>query len=167
MSEPSPLVAHLPKSPGVYLLTHAVTGDTYVGSAKNIRGRFGTHLNDLRNKCHANPGLLAVVTAHGLRLECRPLELTAPEDRVAAERRWVEELKPTLNRHAVPHSARPLKPEEPRRGVRVRIDLDIHRSLLHLAIDLDETVEKLAGRLLADAVARARAELEAKKRPAK
>lgn len=41
----------------------------------------------------------------------------------------------------------------------VRVLPDTHKALLHLAIDLDEGVERLAGRLLAEAIDRTRADL--------
>lgn len=122
----------LPREPGVYLLTHDTTRDTYVGSAKDIWRRCGIHVSGLRGRCHANADL-------------------------------IEKLKPTLNRIAPPGSEHPLKFGPSLKLCHALVTPDTHKALLHLAIDLDETVEKLAGKLIAQAVERTRAELNAAK----
>lgn len=49
----------------------------------------------------------------------------------------------------------------------VRITKDAHKDLVHLSVDLEEGVERLAGQLLTEAVRRARADFAAGKLPPK
>jgi len=49
----------------------------------------------------------------------------------------------------------------------VRVAPETHKALLHLAIDLDEGVERLAGQLLAESIERARSEVTSGKRKPK
>jgi hypothetical protein len=51
-----------------------------------------------------------------------------------------------------------------RKRIWVRVPPATHKALLHLAIDLDEAVERLAGDLLGEAIERARGEYDAGKR---
>lgn len=37
---------------GIYAITNTVTGKKYIGSAKNIKARWGKHLNELRRGAH-------------------------------------------------------------------------------------------------------------------
>jgi hypothetical protein len=54
-----------------------------------------------------------------------------------------------------------------RKRIWIRVLPDTHKALLHLAIDLDEGVERLAGELLAEAIERARADVVSGKRKPK
>lgn len=49
----------------------------------------------------------------------------------------------------------------------IRVKPETHKALLHLAIDLDEGVERLAGELLVEAIERAQAEVASGKRKPK
>jgi excinuclease UvrABC nuclease subunit len=88
---------HLPRSSGVYLMTHEVTGDTYVGGTSDLRLPFCGHLSDLRNGSHLNPRMRQLVRDHGLSFRCEVLELVDRKERDAVELRWIASIKPTLN----------------------------------------------------------------------
>lgn len=45
-------IAHLPDESGIYALVNQVTGERYVGQAKDIRRRVLSHLRDLRAGTH-------------------------------------------------------------------------------------------------------------------
>lgn len=161
-------VESLPNSPGVYLLTHRVTNDTYVGSSLDVRRRVRGHLCSLRAGCHENKGLLKLCLTSGFDLEAKLLEETTEEMRLIVEAKWVHSLRPSLNRRRMSANTAALPTSEPK-FIRFLVQgtEDVHKRLQHLAIDLDTSAEKLAGRLLAEAVERAEAELRAGKRKPK
>jgi hypothetical protein len=97
MNLPFNLEKGLPTSPGVYLLIHRQTGDTYIGSAQNIHERIRSHFHNMkRDKCTA--AMKALVRERGADFEVVILQLTTDTERVRAEARWIAERKPTLNR---------------------------------------------------------------------
>ena len=154
----------LPECAGVYLMMHRVTGDTYVGSSKNIRVRVLSHVSSLRPggaSCHRK--LVELVIARGLKFDVGILERCAPDIRLAAERKWIGRLRPTLNSQSiisvVPRQMGP-KPQPQLPRFWVTSTNGVHKELRHLAIDLDTSAEKLAGIIVTEAVARAKGDPE-------
>ncbi len=90
---------------GIYLITHKVTGDRYVGLSKNIEQRWKSHLRELEKGEHTSKAMQALANEHSLDSftfeileECEP----EPSRRITAtlgdaERKWMEQLKPELN----------------------------------------------------------------------
>ncbi len=90
---------------GIYLITHKVTGDRYVGMSKTIEQRWKSHLRALEKGKHTSKAMQALSNEYGLDSftfeileECEPepdrrIELTLGD----AERKWMEQLKPELN----------------------------------------------------------------------
>ncbi len=89
--------ADVPTTSGIYLLKHRKTKDTYIGSAKIMRLRFCGHLSELRRGTHPNRRMQGLANDHGVNFSCKVLEETGDDPRFAAERRWIEKLRPTLN----------------------------------------------------------------------
>lgn len=90
----------LPDAPGVYLLTNDVSGDSYVGSAMNVRSRIKDHLSAIKTrKCSRL--MLRAVERHGSAFTARLLEQCPCAERRNRERAWVAKLRPTLNRAPV------------------------------------------------------------------
>ena len=84
---------------GVYEITCLITGDTYVGSSKNIRSRIYKHKRNVG--WSKQKDLAKLIKAYGWNDETfswKVLEYTTPEQRFERERFYKAELKPTLNR---------------------------------------------------------------------
>lgn len=90
-------VDELPNTPGVYLLTHRVTRDTYVGKALELRGRVKAHICAARSGRHESRAMNLLCQRAGADFDVTILQETSPEDRREAELRWIKELRPTLN----------------------------------------------------------------------
>ena len=101
-------VDHLPNAPGVYLLKHKLTGDSYVGMSSGIRWRVVAHLHAIRAGDHFNSTVRALVEKHGGDFETSVLEVTTIDGCQEAEHRWIQKLQPTLNHNN--NSGRPFKP---------------------------------------------------------
>lgn len=140
----------IPNAAGIYLLTHAKTGDTYVGSSKSIRTRFSAHLCDLRSGLHLNPVMVALARKHGLKFSCRVLELTGTADRYSAERAWIEKLRPTLNLIAPPSRPRPVRNIPPTVGVSARVDPDLAERFEAIAAAHERTVSYFVEKAMAE-----------------
>ena len=84
---------------GVYKITCLITGDTYVGSSKNITHRIYRHKRNVgRSK---QKDLAKLIKTHGWSDETfkwEVLEYTSVENRIERERFYKAELNPTLNR---------------------------------------------------------------------
>ena len=50
---------------GVYRIRNQTTGDFYIGSSVDLRGRWWKHLNHLRRQIHSNPKLKNAWSKHG------------------------------------------------------------------------------------------------------
>jgi hypothetical protein len=96
----------LPARAGIYLLKHDVTGDTYVGSVRDVQARTSGHLRLLRAGKHDNRRMQSVADAHGVHFTCSVLELTGDAPRFPAEHGWFLKLSPTLNQDVPPKEDR-------------------------------------------------------------
>lgn len=99
----SRITGHLPRRPGVYLMTNTVNGDCYVGSSANLRARASVHLSKMLRGVVA-PKILASFRATGEQFdafEFKVLEECEVGIRRVREAFWVESIRPNLNGHAV------------------------------------------------------------------
>jgi predicted GIY-YIG superfamily endonuclease len=87
----------VPQCCGVYLLTHLITGDTYVGSATNVRLRAQTHFSRMKCGQFQNKRIATLCRENGVRFRAECLERCEHLKRRDRERRWIKRLKPTLN----------------------------------------------------------------------
>lgn len=91
---------------GVYLM-RAATGELYVGSSIDCKGRWRNHCKDMRDGKH-NFRVMEIVAAHRgtgvIAFEFAMLEECDAERLVEREQHWMDVLKPTLN--AVPVAGR-------------------------------------------------------------
>ena len=88
-----------PEDTGIYLLTCAVTGDTYVGQAKCFRARCRTHCIALRDR-HCKSIRWSRIIQKRIGPESftfKVLERCDAEDLDDREMHWMEKLSPTLN----------------------------------------------------------------------
>lgn len=91
---------YLPPVPGVYMLIHAVTGDTYIGSSQNIRFRVQSHRVDLRLGSSCCQALATLAETNLINFRVTVLELCGAADMYAREAHWIKKLEPTLNLNA-------------------------------------------------------------------
>lgn len=54
---PLPHVLNLPDKPGIYAIKNILTGRMYIGSSKNVKYRFATHIRELDSGRHVNKPL--------------------------------------------------------------------------------------------------------------
>lgn len=82
---------------GVYYIRDRIKGRIYIGSSKNLKVRFKTHINTLLNETHHNSYLQNIANKYGTHiLEFGIIEFN-PEDLLEREKYWIQELKPELN----------------------------------------------------------------------
>ena len=60
------MISAAPRTPGVYSITCAATGRTYIGSSGNLRKRLSEHLRRLRSGTHWVRAMQADYRNHGL-----------------------------------------------------------------------------------------------------
>lgn len=87
-----------PPSPGVYIIRCVPTGETYVGSSKNLKRRMQGHLNALTRKGSCPPKLRAAWDQHGpgaFRFEL--VTLCDLSDRYVQEQAAIDLHSPQLN----------------------------------------------------------------------
>lgn len=83
----------VPSVAGIYKIVNLVNGKVYVGSAKNLKRRSGTHLNDLRNNKHHNAHLQNSWNAYGGdKFKFTVIELCGREELLNREDFWISEL---------------------------------------------------------------------------
>ena len=84
-------------SAGIYVITNAVNGKVYVGSAVNIPGRWRVHKSDLRRGVHHSSHLQAAWNKYGdAAFTFSVLELVFnPADILQAEDKWIARLGAT------------------------------------------------------------------------
>lgn len=90
---------------GIYLITHKVTGDRYVGMSKTIEQRWKSHLKLLEKGKHHSKAMQALADEYGLGSftfeileECEPEPNRYIERTLgSAEQKWIDQLKPELN----------------------------------------------------------------------
>lgn len=79
---------------GIYLLICNTTGKIYLGSAINLRKRFNEHLN----RSNSNLLLQNAIKKYGIEnFTFIILEICHPEELIAFEQYYMDELKPTYN----------------------------------------------------------------------
>lgn len=68
-------IAHLPRAPGIYRITHTPTGRDYIGSARRVRSRMRRHRLELRVGKHTNEHLQRAWAKYGeAQFECALVE---------------------------------------------------------------------------------------------
>lgn len=89
----------LPHVCGIYLITNAFTGHTYVGQAVDVHTRWNSHLHKLRHHRHVNPHLQHAFGFYGeAAFECRVLETVAERGQLKArEQHYIDTLNPEYN----------------------------------------------------------------------
>lgn len=87
-----------PGACGVYLIESRASGKRYIGSSRNIEARWARHRYDLRAGCHHSPALQRAYAKYGeANLRFEVLETCSPDECVAAEQRFIDEMKPEYN----------------------------------------------------------------------
>jgi len=84
---------------GVYKITNQVNGKIYIGSSKNIKGRWRRHKSALRNDKHGNPHLQNAFNKYGSdNFEFAIVEkIVNVEDLIDREQHYMDTLKPKYN----------------------------------------------------------------------
>ena len=94
----------LPAASGIYRIWNEQTGDSYVGASKNIRLRCFQHFSRLSNG-QATKALTEAFRPGGGSAAIEVLQLCVPEDLDREEKRFIRELKPSLNGARAPERA--------------------------------------------------------------
>lgn len=68
------MYSHLPKCPGIYLISDKKSGKFYIGSSINIRRRITQHVYSLNKNKHSNPIMQAIWNVDASRLDFSCLE---------------------------------------------------------------------------------------------
>ncbi|MFN8515211.1 MAG: GIY-YIG nuclease family protein [Chloroflexia bacterium] len=90
-TKPSFVESPLPRLPGIYQICCVPTGKIYIGSAKNLRVRWGQHRRSLRSGTHGNLHLQRAWEKHGeANFEITILELVELSDLLASEQAWID-----------------------------------------------------------------------------
>lgn len=136
----------LPTSrPGVYAITDPVTGDTYVGSSRNITNRWRTHRSYLKNGRHQRK-LQAAHDAHAP-LTFKVLEFYDGPDLAGREALWIALLRPTLNTDTTQH----IKAMHLASGSTIPLATVKHR-VLKQGMDLADALAKSNSEVMAEAM---------------
>jgi group I intron endonuclease len=140
--------AELPRAPGVYKITHRLTGDFYVGSSRDIRKRGMEHIATLISGLNLCGRLQRLASLHGVDFDIEVLEITHSDHRLEAEKRWIAELQPTLNVRHNPGKTREI--EEARRKVVLgaRIDPELRDWVEDAAASDERTVSYMVEKAL-------------------
>ena len=91
-----------PSRGAVYMMANVVTRDFYIGCSYDLPQRWKSHVRQMRRRQHPLAKVNALIRQHGIRsfrfvaLEDGHVEIESSR-RQAAEKRWIETLKPTLN----------------------------------------------------------------------
>lgn len=102
---------------GVYSITSEKTGDLYIGSAADIKGRWSLHKHQLKKHTHGNRFLQKAHDDFGIdTLKLRILEECPPDQRLAREQFYLDALKPALNISKVAGSSLGVKRTEATRA---------------------------------------------------
>lgn len=83
---------------GIYKISNIIDNRTYIGSSKNIKGRFAEHKRLLKNEKHNNIHLLRFVNKYGI--DClifEVIELCNVQDLIAKEQYYMDLLQPKFN----------------------------------------------------------------------
>ena len=85
---------------GVYKITNTVTGDSYIGSSKDVKRRWASHKwPSMWNKQPNNPMYLDMQEYGVDKFEFQILAEVEPEQLKEAEQQFIEKLKPTYNNY--------------------------------------------------------------------
>ena len=86
------------KISGIYKITNAVTGDSYIGSSKDVKSRWAVHkCKSTWKKCPNNP-LYKDMQKYGVdKFEFQILAEVEEDSLKEMEQRFIETLKPTYN----------------------------------------------------------------------
>jgi hypothetical protein len=94
----------LPAASGIYRIWNERTGDSYIGASKNVRLRCFQHFSRLSNG-QATKALTDAFKPGGGSAAIEVLKLCGPESLDREEKRFIRELKPSLNGAHVPERA--------------------------------------------------------------
>jgi len=85
---------------GIYMIKCLSNGCRYIGSSKNITGRFSTHKSLLRSNKHHNAHFQNIWNKYGEKsLEFSVLEIVEnQEDLIVREQYWIDTLSPEINK---------------------------------------------------------------------
>jgi group I intron endonuclease len=88
---------------GIYCITCVATGARYVGLSTQLQKRWRTQQQQIVGRKHENPNFLSLYEQHGIEsftfevLEECPSSFSESHLQ-AVERKWIERMKPSLNR---------------------------------------------------------------------
>ena len=83
---------------GVYKITNTVTGDSYIGSSKNVRQRWAVHKCQSTWKNHpSNPMYLDMQKYGTDKFVFQILEVVEPEELKESEQQFIEQYNPAYN----------------------------------------------------------------------
>ena len=86
------------KISGVYKITNTITGDSYIGSSKDVKQRWASHkCQSIWNECPNNPMYLDMKKYGVDKFVFEILEEVEPEHLKETEQKFIETLKPTYN----------------------------------------------------------------------
>ena len=83
---------------GVYKITNTITGDSYIGSSKDVKRRWTEHKCPSVWKMYPNKQLYKDIQNYGIdKFELQILEEVEPESLKEAEQQFIEKMHPTYN----------------------------------------------------------------------
>ena len=83
---------------GVYKITNTITGDSYIGSSKNVKQRLAVHKCQSTWKNHPNNPMYLDMRKYGVdNFELQILEEVESDSLKETEQQFIELLKPTYN----------------------------------------------------------------------
>lgn len=84
---------------GVYSITNAVTGDSYIGRSVSIEARWKRHQWEMIKGRHSNPKMQRLYHQTGVEAFSIAVLEVCPEhfNNVFSEERWIKKMSPTLN----------------------------------------------------------------------
>lgn len=86
------------KTPGIYKITNTKTGHFYIGSSKNVSGRWAGHRWSLRNNKHGNIHLQRSWNRNGKNsFQFTLIESCFESDLLSREQHYIDSLKPQYN----------------------------------------------------------------------
>lgn len=88
----------IPNKAGVYKIVNKITGEFYIGSAKNLRTRKNHHFHKLKHGRHVNKLLQEDFDVSGKEaFEFEVIALCSEEETFDLEQKFIDELSPTYN----------------------------------------------------------------------
>ena len=87
----TPLIASIPRTPGVYWIRCKRNGKIYVGSSVDLRERWDRHRRELRDKVHHNAHLQQAWDLYGAEnFEFEILQHVEEADLLRVEQEWID-----------------------------------------------------------------------------